>query len=61
MLKRVSYISHQGPYLNINEDLVDVDVDLNLYTVLDGFGGSNIGDLAAAELKDVIKKGFTKI
>lgn len=61
MLKRVSYISHQGPYLNINEDLVDVDVDLNLYTVLDGFGGSNIGDLAAAEIKDVIKKGFTKI
>lgn len=61
MLKRVSYLTHQGPYLNINEDLVDVDVDLNLYTILDGFGGSNIGDVAALEVKDVIKKGFTKI
>lgn len=61
MLKRVSYLTHQGPYLNTNEDLVDIDVDLNLYTVLDGFGGSNIGDVAVLEMRDVIKKGFTKI
>lgn len=61
MLKKVSYFTHQGPYLNINEDLVDSDIDLNLYSVYDGFGGSSIGDVAASLAKDSIKKGFTKI
>lgn len=61
MLKKVSYFTHQGPYLHVNEDLVDSDIDLNLYSVFDGFGGSNIGDTAASLARDSLKKGFTKI
>lgn len=61
MLKKVSYFTHQGPYLHINEDLVDSDVDLNLFTIFDGFGGSNVGDVASQTAKDQLKRGFTKI
>lgn len=61
MLKKVSYFTHQGPYLNINEDGVDSDIDLNLYTVYDGFGGNNVGDVATENAKNQIKKSFTKI
>lgn len=61
MLKKVSYYTHQGPYLNVNEDLVDSDIDLNLYSIFDGFGGSSVGDVASETVKNTLKKGFTKI
>ncbi len=61
MLKRVSFYTHEGPYLKVNEDLIDVDIDLNLYSIMDGFGGSGIGDVATLDTKNLIKKHFTKI
>ena len=60
-LKSYGLLTHQGPHLNLNEDLVDVDLINNIFMVIDGFGGSNIGDMAALLIRDSIKKSYTKI
>lgn len=60
-LKSYTLETHQGPHLNLNEDLIDVDLGLQLFMVIDGFGGSNIGDRAAVATKDYIKRFFGKI
>jgi serine/threonine protein phosphatase PrpC len=60
-LKSYTLETHQGPHLNLNEDLVDVDLGLQLFMVLDGFGGSNIGDRVALSSKEYIKQFFRKI
>lgn len=60
-LKSYGLISHQGPHLNLNEDLVDVDLNNNLFFVADGFGGSNIGDHAVKIARDIVKRSYTKI
>jgi serine/threonine protein phosphatase PrpC len=60
-LKSYGMNSHQGPHLNLNEDLVEVDLVNNLFMVIDGFGGSNIGDKAAATIRDTLKRSYTKI
>ncbi|MGZ3787113.1 MAG: PP2C family protein-serine/threonine phosphatase [Bacteriovorax sp.] len=60
-LKSYGLLSHQGPHLNLNEDLVDVDLVNNLFMVIDGFGGSNIGDRAASMVRDTLKRSYTKI
>jgi len=63
MIKLSSYAakSHQGPYLQINEDGHEVDLVNNLFMVFDGFGGSSVGDNAVNLVKDTIKKFYTKI
>ncbi|WP_127718372.1 PP2C family serine/threonine-protein phosphatase [Halobacteriovorax sp. HLS] len=63
MVKLKSYSVHtnQGPYLQINEDDAVVDLKNKLYLIFDGFGGSNIGDKAVAQLKESILKFYTKI
>jgi len=53
--------SHQGPYLNLNEDAVDVDLINNLYMLLDGFGGSGAGDFATDLVKNTIKNFFSRV
>jgi PPM family protein phosphatase len=53
--------THQGPYLQINEDGYDFDFDNDLFMVLDGFGGSGIGDRAVDKLKQEIKTFYTQI
>lgn len=60
-LKSYGMNCHQGPYLNLNEDLVEVDLVNNLFMVIDGFGGSNIGDRAALMIRDSLKRNYTKI
>lgn len=60
-LKSFGMESHQGPHLNINEDVVDVDIINNMYLLIDGFGGSNIGDKTAGFCRDLIKRSYTKI
>lgn len=60
-LKSYGLLSHQGPHLNLNEDLADVDLVNNLFMVVDGFGGSNIGDRAAGIIRDSLKRSYTKI
>lgn len=53
--------SHQGPYLQVNEDGIEVDLLQKLYMVFDGFGGSNVGDKTVTFLKDNIKRFYAKI
>ncbi|MBC7537196.1 MAG: SpoIIE family protein phosphatase [Bacteriovorax sp.] len=60
-LKSYGMNSHQGPHLNLNEDYVEVDLVNNLFMVIDGFGGSNIGDKAALMIRDTLKRSYTKI
>ena len=59
-LKEYVALSHTGPFLQINEDTVDVDLVNNLFLLLDGFGGSGIGDLAVEKLKQDIKSFYSK-
>lgn len=60
-LKSYGMQTHQGPHLNLNEDLVEADLVNNLFMVIDGFGGSNIGDRAAMMVRDSLKRSYTKI
>jgi serine/threonine protein phosphatase PrpC len=60
-LKSYGMNSHQGPHLNLNEDFVEVDLVNNLFMVIDGFGGSNIGDKSALMIRDTLKRSYTKI
>lgn len=60
-LKSYGLLTSQGPHLNLNEDLALADLVNNLFMVIDGFGGSNIGDKAAAIIRDSLKRSYTKI
>ncbi len=60
-LKAYAAQTHQGPYLQVNEDGYDFDFENDLYMVLDGFGGSGIGDRAVEKLKHEIKNFYTQI
>ena len=60
-LKSYGLLSSQGPHLNLNEDFAEVDLVNNLFMIIDGFGGSNIGDKAALIIRDSIKRSYTKI
>lgn len=60
-VKGYSAQTHQGPYFEVNEDTLDIDILNNLYMIFDGFGGAQIGDKAANLVKDGIKKFYTKV
>jgi serine/threonine protein phosphatase PrpC len=60
-LKAYAAQTHQGPYLEINEDGYEFDFENELFIVLDGFGGSGIGDRAVDKLKYEIKNFYTQI
>ena len=53
--------SDQGPFLQINEDAYDFDIENNLFMVFDGFGGVGIGDVTVNKLKENMKKFYTKV
>lgn len=60
-LKGYASKTHQGPYVKINEDDVDVDLINNLFLIFDGFGGSGIGDRTVGIIKESIKNIFIRI
>lgn len=60
-LKAYAAQTDQGPYLQVNEDGYDFDFDNELFMVLDGFGGSGVGDRAVDKLKQEIKNFYTQI
>jgi PPM family protein phosphatase len=60
-LRRYAAQTHQGPYLELNEDDISVDLNNQLYMILDGFGGNEIGIKAVQLLKDTINQFYTKI
>jgi serine/threonine protein phosphatase PrpC len=60
-LKAYAAQTHQGPYLQINEDGYEFDFENDLFMVLDGFGGSGFGDRAVEKLKAEIKTFYTQL
>jgi serine/threonine protein phosphatase PrpC len=60
-LKAYAAETHQGPYLQVNEDGYDFDFEHDLFMVFDGFGGSGIGDRAVDKLKQEIRTFYTQI
>lgn len=60
-LKRFCSRTHQGPYLQINEDTFEMDIENGLFMVLDGFGGAGIGDAILKEITQNIKKFYTRV
>lgn len=60
-LKSYAAETNQGPYLQVNEDGYDFDFENDLFMVIDGFGGSGIGDKAVDKLKQEIKTFYTRI
>ena len=60
-LKAYAAQTHHGPYLQVNEDGYEFDFDNELFMILDGFGGSGIGDQAVERIKQDIKNFYTQI
>lgn len=60
-LKAYAAQTHQGPYLQINEDGYDFDFDNQLYMIFDGLGGSGLGDKCVQQLKQDIKLFYTQL
>jgi PPM family protein phosphatase len=60
-LKAYAAISEQGPYLQVNEDTFEIDLNKNLYMIFDGFGGAGVGDRVASDLKSQIKDFYQKV
>lgn len=57
-LKSYALYTHQGPFLNVNEDKVDVDISNNLFLLADGFGGGIAGEKAARMSLELMKKFY---
>ncbi|MFY7992814.1 MAG: PP2C family protein-serine/threonine phosphatase [Bacteriovoracaceae bacterium] len=60
-LKAYAAQTHQGPYLQVNEDGYDFDFDNQLYMIFDGLGGSGIGDTCVDRLKQDVKQFYTQL
>lgn len=60
-LKAYAAQTHQGPYLQVNEDGYDFDFENDLYMIFDAFGGSGVGEFALERLKQEIKTFYTQI
>lgn len=63
MVKIRSYtlLSHQGPYLEINEDFAEIDLKGRIFGIYDGMGGSGIGDAVVRKCSEVIKEFFARV
>ncbi len=59
-LQSYASLTHQGPYLQLNEDGQDFDLENGLFMLFDGFGGAGCGDRAVNLLKEAIKSFYTR-
>ena len=59
-LKSYSANTNQGPFLQVNEDDIDIDLANKLFLIFDGYGGTNIGNNCVQSLKKDIKTFYTK-
>ena len=57
-LKRYYAETSKGPYLSLNEDGVLVDLDNQLFSVFDGFGGSGIGDECVQIVETTLRENY---
>jgi PPM family protein phosphatase len=61
LLKSYAAETNQGPYLQLNEDGYDFDLQNGLYFIMDGFGGGGVGDKTVSDIKENIKHFYTRI
>ncbi len=59
-LKSVFGKSHQGPFLEINEDFYQCDLEAELFILLDGFGGVGKGEECVPFLSNHIQSFYKK-
>ena len=50
--------THQGPFLNVNEDGFEFDFENEIFMIFDGFGGNNIGDKCVTNLQKNVNKFY---
>ena len=62
-MKLRAYIgkTDKGPYLEVNEDLFDVDLSQNLFMMIDAFGGAGQGDVCAEKIVQHMKEMYSRI
>lgn len=60
-LKSFAAKTDQGPYLQVNEDDHEIDLNQKLYMIFDGFGGSSVGDKAVSLVNETLKSFYTRI
>ncbi len=60
MLKSYYAMTHKGPYFNSNQDAYYLNQDYHLFGIVDGFGGTGIGDIVSSNLTGYIHEVFTK-
>ncbi len=60
-LKRYAAKTHQGPFIQNNEDGYNVELSSQLYMLFDGFGGAGIGDQVVKNLIQNISNFYLKI
>ncbi|MFG1500193.1 hypothetical protein ABMA70_08275 [Halobacteriovorax sp. XZX-3] len=53
--------THQGPYLNLNEDNTFINLKQKIFGIFDGFGGSGISDRNLESAKQSIDLYFSKL
>ena len=59
-LKKYAAFTDQGPFLQLNEDTVEIDLVNKLFFLLDGFGGNNVGERAVEKIKGDIKEFYSQ-
>lgn len=60
-LKEYSAKTHQGPYLQINEDGFEFDIANDFAALVDAFGGSNVGPQIARKVLNGIHNAYKNI
>ena len=60
MLKSYYALSDKGPYFNNNQDAFYANLEYRVFGVVDGFGGTGIGDLVSANIIKSTHDVFSK-
>lgn len=59
MLKSYFAVTDKGPYFNNNQDVYFANLDYNIFGVIDGFGGTGIGDVIANRVSSCVSDILT--
>ena len=60
-LKAYNGKTDKGPYLEVNEDLFDVDLSQNLFMLVDAFGGAGQGDVCAGKIVQHMREMYSRV
>jgi serine/threonine protein phosphatase PrpC len=60
MLKSYYAVTDKGPYYNNNQDAFIINQEYHVFGVIDGFGGTGIGDVVSSQISKTVQEVFTK-